>query len=169
MQGEVWGQNDGMLDARSQILRWSCEERAGRRGKRCWRARRGKRVLALLPSKMALTQGRLAEARLTLGYITQPFQGWCIAEWWMRRGATRPTVLASLRDARESWNGDAWKRGVSLRSTASLQAGMALPSVGGRGRSAFHCSMDGERFLVPANVADPKFGTRSSISLPALR
>ncbi|WP_395743221.1 hypothetical protein [Prosthecobacter sp.] len=31
----------------------------------------------------AKTQGRLAEARLTLGYNTQPFQGWCVAgaEW----------------------------------------------------------------------------------------
>jgi hypothetical protein len=34
------------------------------------------------------TQGRLAEARLTLGYNTQPFQGWCVegAEW--RKKAT---------------------------------------------------------------------------------
>ena len=24
------------------------------------------------------TQGRLAQARLTLGYIPQPFQGWCV-------------------------------------------------------------------------------------------
>ena len=27
------------------------------------------------------TQGRLAEARLTLGCITQPRWGWCVAEW----------------------------------------------------------------------------------------
>jgi hypothetical protein len=30
---------------------------------------------------VAKTQGCLAEARLTLGYITQPLQGWCGVEW----------------------------------------------------------------------------------------
>lgn len=35
------------------------------------------RVLGLLPDLLAITQGRLAEARLTLGYNPQPLQGWC--------------------------------------------------------------------------------------------
>ena len=73
-----------MQDARTTFI--VVEGDAGRQAcggtfcRRCWSMLDVSGVLGLLPDLLAVTQGRLAEARLTLGYNPQPLQGWCEGE-----------------------------------------------------------------------------------------
>jgi hypothetical protein len=64
------------------FLNLRAAERGGAFCRRCWWALRVAKLWVCFPVVLAETQGRLAEARLTLGLNPQPFQDWCIAEWF---------------------------------------------------------------------------------------
>jgi|GEM_PF-3454371 len=58
-------------------------------------------VLGLLPDLIVKTQGRLAQARLTLGYVTQPLWGWCEAEHHVENRCAS-NLMALLRSSFEA-------------------------------------------------------------------
>ncbi len=83
----------------------------GMTGRRCWRTRRVKKALDLLPDQPAQTQGGARLGSLALGYITSPFQGWCMAGW------SRQKENATVQDAISSG-----EQGLRMKGAAKAKA-----------------------------------------------
>ena len=104
------------------------ENAAGGRGgvAECW---------VCFPDLMAKTQGRLAEARLTLGCTPQPRWGWCVAEVLELGGAKCGKMTLVLQTAARSgcftfWGG---RRGQNRSYRAERTYGMDGQFVGAKG------------------------------------